>query len=138
MSNIIQNAVFDKSGVPLLKRFLNLSSLKQKLISGNIANVSTPGYKSKDINFHGELNKAVNNPINLKGVATHPNHLPIGQSPDSGPEIIVNKSRESNGINNVNIDNEMANQAKNQIYYSIGARLLSMKFQGLRNAIRSK
>jgi flagellar basal-body rod protein FlgB len=138
MSNMIQNMVFDKSGVPLLRRFLNLSSLRQKLISGNIANVSTPGYQSKDIDFHGELNKAVKNNDGLKGVSTHPGHLPIGKSSLSGPEVIVDKTGESNGINNVNIDKEIADQAQNQIYYSIGARLLSLKFQGLKKVIQSK
>lgn len=134
---MITNMVFDKSGVPLLQRFLNLSSLRQKLISGNIANVSTPGYQSKDIDFHGELNKAVKNKGGLKVVATHPNHIPVGKTPQSGPEVTVDKTGESNGINNVNIDEEIANQAQNQIYYSIGARLLSLKFQGIRKAIQS-
>lgn len=138
MSDVIQNSVLSKSGIPLLKRFLNLSSLRHKLIAGNIANVSTPDYRSKDIDFHGELKKAVNNNGHIAGKQTHPSHLPIGKTQHDEPEIAVNKSRATNGINNVDIDHEVANLAQNQIYFSVGARLLAKKFDGLRQAIRSK
>jgi flagellar basal-body rod protein FlgB len=138
MSNMIQNLVIDKSGVPLLKKFLDVSSLRHKLISGNIANVSTPKYRSKDIDFHGELKKAIDDKQHVTGKRTHPSHLPLGQSRRDEPEILVDKSKASNGINNVDIDEEMGNLAQNQIYYSIGARLLAKKFDGLKKAIASK
>lgn len=138
MSNMIKNVVLDKSGFPLLKKFLDVSSLRHKLISGNIANVSTPGFKSRDVDFHGELRKAIGNDSRVKVLTTHPGHITGRRSSESSPEILVNKSRENNGINNVNIDKEMAGLAQNQIYYSIGARLLANKFTALRNVIKSK
>jgi flagellar basal-body rod protein FlgB len=138
MSNLIKNMVLDKSGFPLLEKYLDVSSLRHKLISGNIANVSTPGYKSSDVDFHGELKKAIGNDGHLKMTITHEGHLPGRNSADRAPEIQVDKSGESNGINNVSIDREMANLAENQIYYSTGARLLANKFAALHNAIKSK
>ncbi len=138
MSNMIKNVVLDKSGFPLLKKFLDVSSLRHKLISGNIANVSTPGFKSRDVDFHGELRKAIGKDSRVKVMTTHPGHITGRRSSESSPEILVNKSRENNGINNVNIDKEMAGLAQNQIYYSIGARLLANKFTALRNVIKSK
>lgn len=136
MSDIIQNTVFAKSGVPMLEKYLELASVKHKLISGNIANISTPGYKSKDIDFHGELKKAIGQKSGLKMTATHPNHIQPGQSSNDNPKIITDDSSESNGINNVNIDKEMAGLAQNQITYGLGARMLSLKFQGLKKAIQ--
>jgi len=138
MSNMIKNIVFDKSGFPLLEKFLNISSLRNKLISGNIANVSTPGFRSSDVDFHGELKKAVGNKDGVRVTLTHPAHIQSPRSSGGTPKIRVNKSKESNGVNNVNIDKEMANLAQNQIYYSIGARLLANKFTALRGAIKSK
>lgn len=138
MSDMIDNVVFKQSGVPLLEKFLDVASIRQKLIAGNIANVATPGYKSKDLDFHGELKKAVNQKSSLAGTVTHPNHLPVGKSADNRVDIITNTSGESNGVNNVNIDKEMASLAENQIYYSIGAKLLARQFQGLQKAITSK
>jgi flagellar basal-body rod protein FlgB len=122
----------------MLQSFLDMASTRQKLIAGNVANVSTPGYRSRDIDFHGELKKVTGDKKHLGGKVTHPGHLPIGHSKDKGPEILVNRSKDSNGINNVNIDKEVANLAQNQIYYSIGAKLLANKFQGIKNAIRSE
>lgn len=135
---MIKNIVFDKSGFPLLEKFLDISSLKHKLISGNIANVSTPGFKSSDVDFHGELRKAVGSKNRVRVTLTHPAHIQSHRSSGSSPEILVNKSKESNGINNVNIDKEMANLAQNQIYYNIGARILANKITALRSAIKSK
>lgn len=135
---MIKNVVLDKSGFPLLKKFLDVSSLRHKLVSGNIANVSTPGFKSRDVDFHGEMNKALGNKSRVRVTTTHPGHITGRRSSDSPPEILVNKSKESNGINNVNIDKEMAGLAQNQIYYTIGARLMANKFNALRSVIKSK
>jgi len=138
MSDMLKNIVFNKVGIPLYREFLNTASARHKLIAGNLANISTPGYRSKDIDFHNELNKVVNDKGHLKGVRTNAAHLPVGRSHLKGPDIIVNKSNNGNGINNVDADAEIANLAQNQIYYSIGAKLLASKFQGLRTAIKSK
>lgn len=121
----------------MMSRFLDLASLRHKLISGNIANVSTPNYKSKDINFHAELKKAVGKTKHLAGVVTHENHIPLGRSSDRGPKVL-DKEGGHNGLNKVDIDREVADMAQNQIYFSIGAKLLQNKFDGLRRAIRSK
>lgn len=122
----------------MLEKFLDLSSTRQKLIAGNLANVSTPNYKSKDIDFHGELKKAVGQSEHIAGKLTNPAHLPLGQNKNSAPEVIVNDSRDANGINNVDVDREVANLARNQIYYSVGAQILARKITGLKNAIKSK
>ena len=122
----------------MLQKFLDMASLRHKLIAGNLANVSTPEYQSKDINFHSELKKAVDNRRHIKGETTNPAHIALGTSRDRGPEIKVNKSKEGNGINNVDADVEVANLAQNQIYYTIGATLLSKKFEGIKTAIKSK
>ena len=135
MSDIIQNTIIAKSGIPMLEKYLDLASVKHKLISGNIANVSTPGYKSKDIDFQGELKKAIGKKDGLKMTVTNPNHIRPGQS-DDGPKIITDNSGQSNGINNVNIDKEMADLAQNQLTYTLGARLMTLKFQGLKKAIK--
>jgi len=138
MSNLIQNTVINKTAIPLFRQFLNLSSVRHKLIAGNLANVATPAYKSKDIDFHGEFKKAINAKGHLAAVTTHPAHIPVGQSRHTSPEIIENESTDTNGINNVNVDDEVANLAQNQIYFSVGARLLAKQFEGLRTAIKSK
>jgi len=45
----------DSPGTNLLARYLDLAAMRQSLITSNIANVDTPGYRTRDIDFHGEL-----------------------------------------------------------------------------------
>ena len=45
----------------LLERFLDLTAKRQGLLTTNIANVDTPGYHTRDIDFRGELARAMSN-----------------------------------------------------------------------------
>jgi len=58
-ANIVFNSVIAKTGLPTLKRVLDLSSLRQKVTAGNIANAQTPGYRPREVDFEGELKKLV-------------------------------------------------------------------------------
>ncbi len=137
MSNKIANLIFEKSGVPKLEKYLNLASLKHKLTSGNIANSSTPGYRSRSINFQEEYSKLTNDKSRLSGAITDNNHIPLGQHKNSPAKINQVKVQEGD-LNSVDIDHEIADMAQNELLFSIGARLLQQKFQGIKKAITSK
>ncbi len=135
MSNIIQDAILSKVGVPKFRNYLNLTSLRHKLTAGNVANVLTPGYEAKDIDFQKEFQRLKGEGIGLKGVTTNARHIPLGVSKNGGAKIIVDKKSPSNGVNRVNIDQEMTKLSTNQISYTVAARMLKNKFNGLRQAI---
>lgn len=137
MPTKLTDFIYNGLNVPQYKKYLDLSSLRQKLISGNIANVSTPGFKSEDIDFDSEYHKATEKGRHTSGSITHPNHIPLGNHPGADPKIMQARI-ESDEMNSVNIDKEMANQAQNELRYSIGAKLIQMKFNGLQKAITSK
>ena len=129
--------MFSGVGVPKFESYLDLSSFRHKLMAGNIANVSTPGYQRSDIDFRTEYSKLIEDSPRLAGTTTHSSHIPTGQHPDKDPE--VGRTRVAAGeLNSVDIDVEMATQAKNELQYTVAARLLQRKFQGLRNAIKSE
>ena len=67
MENKLTNFLFDGVGVPTYQKFLDLASIRHKLISGNVANVSTPGYKARDIDFDSEFERATKSGSNLAG-----------------------------------------------------------------------
>jgi len=50
----------DNSDLRVLERFLDISTMRQTLVSTNIANVDTPGYHTRDVDFRGELQRAMN------------------------------------------------------------------------------
>ena len=137
MENKITQFIFNKVGIPQSKKYLDLASLRHKLISGNVANSSTPGYKAKDINFDSEYQKATNSSSRLRGVTTQANHIPTGQHEAKAPKIHAEKTS-INELNSVDIDKEISNLAQNELRFEIGATLLQRKFEGLRKAIQSK
>lgn len=137
MENKLTQLVFNKLEIPKFQKFLNLSSLRHKLVAGNVANVSTPGYEAKDINFDKEFARATEAGAGLSGRITHERHLPIGQHKDRAPRVHSTKV-ESGEMNSVDIDREIATLAQNELAYTVAARLIKGKFEGLRNAITSK
>ncbi|HOK47360.1 MAG TPA: flagellar basal body protein, partial [Bryobacteraceae bacterium] len=43
-----------------LERYMDLLSVRQKLVASNIANADTPGYKTRDIDFASEFRSLIN------------------------------------------------------------------------------
>lgn len=137
MPNLLSKLIFDKVGLPKNTAFLDLAAFRNKLVGGNIANVSTPGYESKNIDFEKEYAKRIGQSSHLQGVTTHGSHIAIGSHPAGPPKIIEEKVR-SGELNSVDIDKEVSTLAKNELLFTIGARLIQRKFEGLRNVITSR
>ena len=101
-----------------MERFLDMASLRQSLVASNIANVDTPGYRTRDIDFEKEMQRAA--------------------APDSSAEPVV---REISGLierpdgNNVSIDRETMLLAQTQLQFQTGVALLKQEFKRLSTAI---
>lgn len=120
--------------IQTLEHSLDYSSLKNRTISNNIANVDTPGYKSKEVSFKDVLNKELT--PSFEGKRTHEKHIPFTSQNHSTFRVTErsNTSYNHNG-NNVDIDKEMSDLAKNQIYYQSLVDRLNGKFRGLESVI---
>lgn len=116
----------------LLERALDYSSAKQKAISNNIANADTPNYKAQKASFSSMLSSEVDR--QLMAHKTNSRHLDFRRTA-SNADAIVNLSYNHNG-NSVDIDKEMSELAKNQIFYNAVSERLSSKYQGLTNVIK--
>ena len=137
MENKLTQMIFSKVGVPKYRNLMNLASLRHKLISSNVANVSTPGYEAESIDFSKEIKRANGNSIHLVGYTTDPNHIPLGDSPAKAPKVTSTKVK-TGDMNSVDIDQEVTRMAENELTFTVAARLLQKKFDGLRKAITSK
>ena len=61
----------------LLFNNLNFRGERQKVISSNIANINTPGYKTKELMFNEQMNEASKNMnLKLELANTNSKHLP--------------------------------------------------------------
>ena len=61
----------------------------------------------------------------------------MGQHRNRSPKVEEVKVHESD-LNSVDIDKEISTLAQNELTFNIGARLIKMKFDGIRKAITSK
>lgn len=137
MENKIAHFLFNRAGVGNFKKFLDVASFRHKLIGGNVANVSTPGYEAKDIKFHEEFEKLTGNSSRLAGTVTHSAHIPTGSHEAKAPKVGETGVKDGD-MNSVDIDKEISNLAQNELMFTIGATLLQRRFEGIRKVIQSK
>jgi flagellar basal-body rod protein FlgB len=138
MGNIIEKAIFNSGLIPAYGKLADLSALKHKLIASNVANANTSGYQKKEIDFDKELKKAIAKP-RIASTVTDQQHIPLGNTPGGPPKIKqIKQSDNSTGLNSVDIDEEMAALAQNQLIFDYGAEMLARKFKGLKAAIRGR
>lgn len=120
--------------ISLLEKALDYSSLKQKVISQNIANADTPNYKAKDINFQAIFQDELRHSI--EGKRTDERHIPIRSSISQPIRMTQKNIQYHHNGNSVDMDQEMAKLAENQIYYYSLVDRLNGKFQSLQSVIR--
>jgi len=114
--------LFYQTTIPLLETALNRSSLTQRVISQNISNVDTPNYKAKRVVFNDHLEMAI------RALRTDPRHFSFKGDTSIGRIETDNSSTVQNNGNNVDMDSEMINLAKNQIAYQAYSEAISRKF----------
>ena len=112
----------------LLRSALNVSSQRAELTSSNIANINTPNYKAKSVEFESYLKNALNGET-LSLNTTHVNHL---NTNNLQTKVITSRdtSLKENG-NNVDLEVEMLNQSTNSLYYSALTAQLNGRYQML-------
>lgn len=136
----VTSFIFGKTKIPLLQKSLEAYSMRQKSIADNIANVNTPGFKRSEVAFEKELKKSLEEK-GVKGRLEHPKHIPVGRMDISQLKPKYEVPRDPSlpsGVNNVDIDKEMVNLAKNQINYQAAAQMMTRQFNSLRAAIRGE
>lgn len=102
----------------LLERYLNLTTVRQALISGNLANIDTPGYKTVDIDFQREMSRALLEPADNTPMVEQVQGLI--QRPDG---------------NNVSIDRESLSLGQTQMQFTAAIQLMRAEFRNLTDAI---
>lgn len=98
-----------------LERYMDLLTVRQKLVASNIANADTPGYRTQDIDFQAEFASAL-------GVGPH-------------AQAVEGLAVRNDG-NNVSIDRESRLLAENALRFQAASSLLHTQIQLVRAAIK--
>jgi flagellar basal-body rod protein FlgB len=127
--------ILTKTGI--FEKSLDAALLRNEAFSQNIANVDTPGYKRKSVAFEEYLSDATSGRI--KGIRSHPQHIPVGKKNVEDIEIRVGVDENSQSMrldgNNVDIEREMAEMAKNTIRFNVVAQKITNEFSKIKSVI---
>ena len=115
----IEKLLFSDRANIIMKKGLDVEMMRNSVIASNIANVDTPGYKAKNINFEKTFQDALGTENQLKVSTTNSKHLAPGIDTLKGlePEVDVETDPGRPDGNNVNIDKEMMKLADVQMGY---------------------
>ena len=98
-----------------LSRYLDLLSVRQRLVGANLANLDTPGYRTRDIDFHFEF---------------------LSSSEASTPHVIETQGLVvKNDGNNVSLNRETQLLAENALRFNAASALLKGEMRMVRRAI---
>ena len=134
--------LFD-SNMKVLEKGLDAYSKRAEALVNNIANVNTPNYKRKDIQFESFLEKALRDDgSSIIGKRTDEKHFQIGRE-NKLDGVEANFIEENSTVmrfdgNNVDIEKEKVEQTKNNIRYQFATNKISSSFSLLRSVIRNK
>lgn len=119
--------------IDVLNRAAGASWKRNKVISNNIANVNTPGYKRKDVEFESHLMAA------LSGSGSLDERVGSARLNNLQGRIYTDNANLSYRLdgNNVDIDTESANLAKNQIRYYTLLDSMTQEFNRIRSVLQS-
>ncbi len=120
---------------------LKFRQMRQELISSNIANAETPGYKAKRIDFEEALARALDVDGQMGMGTNDSKHYDVGSGGFSNLEPTI--YNDPNGVvsengNTVDKDDEMARMAENKILYDASVQLLNKKLGLMKYVIGSE
>ena len=133
--------IMNSPNVDYLSRGMQAATMRHEVISDNIANVDTPKFKRSYVTFEDLLAKELHlddEQGKLDVVRTHDRHMPIPMRTKA--HAVIEKDDTTTmrvDHNNVDIDTEMANMAKNQLYYNSMATQLGGFVTKMKNVITS-
>lgn len=111
---------------------MDLSAWRQRVYAGNLANVNTPGYRRKEVDFASELKKADGKGLNLK--VTRAEH--IGTATARGAVLEMREEADAGEPAGVDVEKEMVAVAENQLRFHLAAHIAGLRIQSLRGSIR--
>jgi flagellar basal-body rod protein FlgB len=137
---MLSQAVFNKTNLPVVTSGMNAAMLRARVTANNIANVNTPGFTRVDVKFEEELSRALDK-TRLQGTRTDGGHLNIGRLnlSEVGPTAYRPYDPTlPSGVNNVDIDTEMAKLAEAQIMFNYLHKFHQGSFNKLNSAIQAR
>ena len=115
----------------MLSKSMDVASKRHSLVSSNIANMDTIGYKPRDLDFQKTLEAA----MSKGGRLTETNRLHYAHGTTSPMEGEIRDSGDEINLDPVNIDTEMGNLLENNMKFRTSVEMMTRKMNILKHAI---
>ncbi|MFZ0515742.1 MAG: flagellar basal body rod protein FlgB [Acidobacteriaceae bacterium] len=127
--------------IDVLGKFLDLTSTQFKLTSSNVANLDTPNYRAVGIDFAAEFSSAASQALAARqdgsnGMTAGTSSAAITNHPPAIEQVDGLLERPDG--NDVSMDREGLNLAKEQLDYKTGIELLQEQLSVIRSAIQAQ
>lgn len=123
--------LFQDPTLQAIAPYMSRLSKRQQIVASNLANIDTPGYKTKDVSFHATIQELLSE-TETPQRTSRPGHSqgwllgPIGIQPYEVPGLVSRIDR-----NNVDLDRELMKLSETSFGYSMMAEILKGKFRTL-------
>jgi flagellar basal-body rod protein FlgB len=119
-----------------MKLFLDYSVRKQEIITSNLANAETPGYRARQLRFEEMFQSAVDAAGPLR--TTDSRHIRSGR-----PTLLRKPAAETtitdalgHDRNNVDLDQEITALAQNVLKFSVVSQMMQQKMRVIQMSLR--
>ncbi len=134
--------LFDSTTIPVLQEVVNFSQARHTVLAANIANMDTPGYKVCDLSvedFQSRLHQA----IEERRQAPSTQAISPGEAGFVSSTPLAEVAKNSKTIlhhdeNNVGMEHQVSEMAKNQMQHNLALALLTKQFHLLETAISER
>lgn len=141
------SSMFDSSTIPVLEQVVNFTQARHGVLAGNIANLDTPGYKTRDISpeeFQSRLQEAIETRQQRSTSPTYEINAQLagrnttlgGDGMDEVRESIKSVLYHDNS--DVSIEQQVAEIGKNQAQHNMALQVMLAQFRLLRAAITER
>ncbi len=137
-SNSIFGNLFQDSVIPLTEQVVGFTQARQNVLAGNIANLDTPGYQTRDLDvdtFRDQLQAVVEarrEPDQSDPAAVEKANRNLAEIAKN-PESILRHDK-----SNVGMEGQVSVMVKNQIEHNLALTIMNNQLQLLEAAIRER
>lgn len=132
--------ILNATTIPVLEQVITFSQARHNVLAGNIANLDTPGYKTRDLStedFQGRLREAIHG---KRRPAAHisPGEPGFGQSQNLAEVARQSKTILRHDEVNVGVEQQVTEMAKNQMQHNLALTIMTAQFRLLNLAISER
>jgi flagellar basal-body rod protein FlgB len=133
--------VFGSTNIPVLQEVLQFSQARHGVLVGNLANVNTPGYRTRDLsldNFQARLKDAIDagerggSANQSPGVMTTDPQDPMREVRDTMTTLLYHDDT------NIDLEKQVAEITKNQYMHNLALTVMTNQMQLLESTISER